>query len=109
MTETLRLILLSLATWRISSLLVREGGPGDMFAYLRYRVGVRYDEHSNPYGTTFLSTIFTCIFCLSMWIGLLIVFTPLLLSRKLTGLFYMVVQALSLSSLAIWFDKQVNK
>lgn len=108
MAEVLRFILLSLATWRVSSLFVNEGGPGDMFARFRYWVGVRYDAQSNPYGTTFLSTLFTCIWCLSLWIGLLFSFTPFVMGRKFRGLFYMVVQALSLSSLAIWFHKQID-
>ncbi len=45
------ILILMLATWRISSLLVDENGPFDIFAELRYRVGVRFDKQSKPYGT----------------------------------------------------------
>lgn len=70
-------ILLSLATWRISNLLIHEDGPLDVFARLRFLVGVKYDEKSNTYGTNFVSILFSCIYCMSIWVGIIV-----------TGLFY---------------------
>ena len=58
-----------LATWRITNLLVAEGGPGDVLARFRDRIGVAYDESSRPYGRNLFAQAFTCIWCLSIWIG----------------------------------------
>jgi hypothetical protein len=61
--------LLSLATWRLSSLLVNEPGPLDIFERLRVWLGVKYDEHSIAYGTNVVSKAFCCVWCLSLWIS----------------------------------------
>lgn len=64
------LIILILATWRISSLFVNEDGPFDMFARLRALVGIRYNELSNAYSTNVLAGLFNCLWCFSVWVGL---------------------------------------
>ncbi len=64
------LLILALATWRATSLLNNEDGPGDLLAKWRHWIGVRYDEHSVAYGTNVVSKAVCCIFCLSIWIGL---------------------------------------
>lgn len=61
---------LSLATWRISSLLVNESGPFGLFAWIRYWVGVQYNEHSQPYATNDFAELFTCLWCFSVWVGI---------------------------------------
>lgn len=66
------IIILILATWRISSLLVDELGPFEMFDRIRYRLGVRYNDKNIPYARNELAELFTCIWCMSVWIGLLI-------------------------------------
>lgn len=58
---------LILATWRLTSLLHREQGPGEMFEKLRHAAGVRYDEHSERYATTNLAAGFLCFWCCSVW------------------------------------------
>lgn len=63
------LVLLALATWRVSSLLASEDGPYRILARLRHMLGVRYDEHSLPYGTTELAKMVACIWCNSVWVG----------------------------------------
>ena len=62
-------LILGLATWRISHLLVSEEGPWDFLSKFRHLAGVRYDEHSSPYSTNVFSELLTCIWCLSPWIG----------------------------------------
>jgi hypothetical protein len=62
-------VLLALATWRLTSLLVQEEGPWGIFVKLRYALGVRYDEHSVAYGLTTLAALFTCMWCASVWTG----------------------------------------
>lgn len=67
-------LILALATWRISSLLVEESGPWQIFARLRARVGVRYDENLQRTADSMIGELFSCIWCMSVWIGLLIAF-----------------------------------
>lgn len=66
------IIVLSFATWRLSSLLAREEGPFDAFSRLRIRAGARYDEFSNQYGTNSISRMMLCVWCNSVWIGLFV-------------------------------------
>lgn len=62
-------VVVALAVWRLSSLLVKEEGPLDMFVRLRKFVGVKYDEFSEPYGTNLVSKIFACVWCMSIWLS----------------------------------------
>jgi hypothetical protein len=63
-------LILIVAAWRASSLLVYETGPFGFFSWLRDRVGVKYNEFSLPYGTWFLPKVFACIDCMSVWVGI---------------------------------------
>lgn len=63
---------LILATWRLTSLLNREAGPAHLFEKLRYKMGVRYDEASEPYATTNLAEGVLCFWCSSVWSGAVI-------------------------------------
>lgn len=67
----LEFVILALATWRLTSLLVWEDGPFEMFARLRHRLGVRYDEHSVAYGTNWFAKGVVCPACASVWFGTL--------------------------------------
>lgn len=63
------LLILGLATWRISSLLVNEDGPWDLLGRLRDMLGVTYDEHSLPVGSNVIAKLFTCVWCISPWVA----------------------------------------
>ncbi len=62
-------LILALATWRLTSLLVSEDGPLEVFAKLRHLCGVRLDEQSCAYGTNWLAKGLCCVFCVSTWTG----------------------------------------
>jgi hypothetical protein len=56
-----RLIVAALATWRLSSLLLYESGPFGVFMHLR----------SQAAWTSFTAQLFSCMYCMSVWVGLL--------------------------------------
>ena len=60
-------LLCMLAVWRLSSFLVTEPGPYDIFGKLRHLVGVRYDERSNCGGG--FGGLFCCVWCMSVWVA----------------------------------------
>lgn len=62
-------LVLALAVWRISSLLVNESGPYTILDLFRHQVGVRYTDKGESYTTNELAELFSCIWCLSIWIG----------------------------------------
>ena len=69
----LNLVLLSLATWRMSSMVRDEAGPYQVFDTFRnwagiteiYHDGIR-ELYSND---TLLADIIQCFWCLSVWVG----------------------------------------
>ncbi len=65
-------LILALATWRITSLLVNEYGPFNLLERMRYWLGVRYDEDLRRIGTNVVAEAFTCVWCLSVWVGLVL-------------------------------------
>lgn len=98
-------LILMLATWRITSLLVSEMGPGNILEKLRYWLGVRYDESLHRYGQNVVAEAFTCVWCLSVWVGL-----------ALTVAFWLwpvvigwVAMPFALSAAAIVIDKLANR
>lgn len=67
----LEFVVLAFATWRLTSLLVWEDGPFEVFAKLRCRLGVRYDEHSVAYGSNWFAKGVVCPACASVWFGIM--------------------------------------
>lgn len=65
------LIIYGLATWRLTSMLVNESGPWDIFVHLRELCGITHDELKQkviiPDGI--LPGIFSCVWCCSIWVG----------------------------------------
>jgi len=62
-------IVLGLATWRVSSLLVDEKGPFDIFIRLRKLVGIEHDQDGIPtlIPDGFFPGILSCVWCCSVW------------------------------------------
>jgi len=65
----LGVLILALATWRLSSLLVYEDGPYAIFARFRHFAGIEYDEYSNVVTKNVFAEMINCIHCSSCWIG----------------------------------------
>lgn len=72
LVDTLHLLVIGLATYRIALLLVEEAGPFEVFGKLRHAVGVRYDAKSEQYATNELAKLFLCVWCMSIWVGVII-------------------------------------
>lgn len=63
--KILEVLLLSLATWRMASLLVNEEGPFRVFERIREWVGIRGPEVPDR----FLAGVLSCVWCCSLWVG----------------------------------------
>lgn len=84
--DIITFLILSLATWRISSLLTNpeEMGPYRVLSSIRYRVGVRFNERSEVYSTNEIAEIFTCLWCMSIWIGVILTILWLVIPTYIT-------------------------
>jgi len=77
-------IILSLAAWRIANLIVddSEDDPFDILPKIRYVLGIRYDSRNRmlsvdkPRLYKELGRMVSCMWCLSLWVGLLIILVP---------------------------------
>jgi hypothetical protein len=96
--------ILALATWRISSLLVREDGPFYLFMRLRHKVGVRYDKLSQPYATNEVARGLLCLWCTSVWVGIALALCFLLWPQAVVGLSL----PFALSAVAVLVDECVG-
>lgn len=99
------IILLALATWRLSSLLADEEGPFGIFVKIRFFLGVRTDPKT---GTQFFMNSIAkgavCVWCNSLWFGLLF---ALLLDNVSFAMY--IVHVLSLSTIAIIVETMLVK
>lgn len=72
----MKFVMLALATWRLSYLLVKEEGPGDLALKLRLATGIEYDVTGKtpvswpPYNPLH------CIFCTSLWAAAILYWLP---------------------------------
>lgn len=69
----LDLIVLALATWRVSALLSYERGPFGVFVWLRSLFGIDPVSEADPepgsWPETEAALLLICGWCLSLWIG----------------------------------------
>jgi len=64
------LVLLGFATWRLTSLLYREEGPFGIFVKLREKLGIQHiDGKPCIYPDRFWCKLFSCVWCLSVWVS----------------------------------------
>lgn len=100
----LTFFLLTLAAWRVTSLLVNEDGPADVFIRLRVKLGMRYDEYNLPVATTFLAHLLSCVWCASVWIG----FLAAVLSETSRDFASFIFTALAISAGVILIERVVH-
>ena len=100
----IELLVLGLATWRLTSLLNAESGPYNILTRLRYLIGVRYNDHSEPYGKNQVAEMILCTWCLSVWVGLILGITYYFWRD-----FWWVMVPFSLSAVAIVIERLVGE
>jgi hypothetical protein len=68
------LIILALATWRLTSLLVNEDGPFKMFYRLREWAGVIHNGNGDVIGceNSLFAGLLSCFWCTSVWIAIIL-------------------------------------
>ena len=101
--------ILSLAAWRIANLIVddSEQGPFDVLDKLRYILGIRYDEKGRmmsvdkPVIYRELGRAVSCMWCLSLWIGLLLALIPYN--------FRFILWPFAISAMALLINKQIKR
>jgi hypothetical protein len=76
-------LILGLATWRISHMLVWEDGPWDIFE--KYRNALEEEF--------FFDKLFSCVWCLSVWVGAILVLSAII--DKTVTIYLMLPFALS--------------
>jgi hypothetical protein len=62
-------VVLSLAVYRLSIMLVDESGPFDIFDKLRYAAGIRYDQFSQAHSNKVVGKALLCVNCTSVWVA----------------------------------------
>lgn len=70
-----RFVIVCLAVWRVSSLLVREQGPKNVFRNLREHYGIVYDDDGEVLATPDDGSIgdaLSCLWCTSLWVAPLV-------------------------------------
>lgn len=95
--EIFDMILMGLATWRISSLLVREDGPYYVFKKIRERCGFEYDNDGSLVSYP-SNHVLRCTWCTSFWVAIVVMFVPTV-----------ILWPFAVSASAIVVDKVVNK
>jgi hypothetical protein len=97
------LIVLGLATWRISALLSREAGPFRIFEKIRILSGIKHDGDGSVFyiPPRFFAELLSCVWCVSIWVG-----TAWYLFWLLTPTFCVAIAIpFALSAVAILLDK----
>lgn len=98
-------VLIALATWRLSSMIVREDGPLLLFFRLREAVGITHDEdrHILTVPDRFWSNLLSCVWCSSIWIAA----DWMVLWTLLPSVAVPLAAIFAASAIAVAFDRRV--
>lgn len=69
MSGPIVLLVLGLATWRVSAMLTKESGPFHIFEKMRELIGIRHDIDGNvlQIPNKLFAELFSCVWCISIW------------------------------------------
>lgn len=98
----IHLVVLAFSTWRITSFLVDEDGPFGVFEWIRHKAGIKYNQKNEPYPSNELAKQFNCLWCMSLWVGII---TVLLYNNNENVIWYLLPFAIS--GFAQLADKQL--
>lgn len=102
--DIVTVILLGLATWRITSLLSDEDGPGLIFEKMRRKIGIDYDDNTGQrYGKNVIAKQVMCVWCLSLYVGAVWV----ILYLNMPEIIKIVTMPFAFSTITVWIDKRV--
>lgn len=76
--NALSLVIVGLATWRITHMLMYETGPWKLLTHFRELTGIRHDTDGEPLGYP-IGSVLGCHWCLSFWVSLLCLLLPTIL------------------------------
>lgn len=95
------LIIAAFATYRLTLLFTKEHGPADMFGWIRMKLGVKYDQYSNPVSTGALSEWILCPYCFSVAVGAVVTALVLLIP----SIAYVILLPFALSGVSVFLFK----
>ena len=98
-------VILSLATWRFTSLISSESGPYAILERMRHKLGVRQDSQGE-YGETEIAKGILCKWCSSVWWGVL--FAGIGVCAGLSPPILSIPYALGLSAASILIEELMN-
>lgn len=101
------LIALSLAVWRISSIVYDEDGPYNVFRHMRRLLGILHDEQGVPFGYPRWLEWMDCFWCIALMVSILVV-TPLCIAHK-CGILESAISTLSVSTGAIITERWIGR
>ena len=104
----LEFLILSLATWRVASIIANEAGPFDVFQRLRTWAG-EYEDQGVRSATTWYGKGLVCLWCLSCHVGIFFFVLYLLSSLKGLSWLWLISIPFALSAVAIMVDSEINK
>ena len=95
-------VLVCLATWRITHLLMVEDGPWFLVRRLRESFGVVHDVDDGSPIAHPDGSVFACFLCLSVWVALVDVLLA-------WGVLWFVLVPFAVSAVAIWAERWYGK
>lgn len=104
--STRNILILALATWRLSALLVYEAGPFDLFIRIRKLAGIGHDDSGRPdmWPDRYFAKLLSCVWCLSVQVAIV----ATILFAIFGNLVIIVLIPFALSSLAIMVERVNN-
>ena len=75
-------LIIGLACWRLSSMLVHEDGPKDVLLNIRKRTGIEYDAMGKVTSYPSWNPLY-CVWCTSVWTAVALYMLPIQVSAVL--------------------------